>query len=626
MTSDPMQRKLRAIFSADVKGYSRLMGDDEEYTVKTITKYRNIIADLIKKYRGRVVDAPGDNILAEFGSALDAVNSAISIQDTLATENRKLIEHRQMDFRIGINLADVLHKGDRIYGDGVNLAARIENLAEPGGICVSRGVYDQVKKNVSKEFKYMGEHIVKNISEPVRIYRILLSPGSDKNTIKKPIIKSNRIMSPYALIFAILVVASAAAIYKFYVSTPTTVSKSEKAEAPTLRNKPSIAVLPFVNMSKDPDQEYFSDGVTNDIIAALSKFRELLVIASNTVFTYKGKAVNIERIGQELNVKYILEGSVQRIANKLRINAQLIDATTGFHIWSEHYNRDLEDIFSVQNEIVNSIVGKFGVEIDTVERKRAMQKETESLKAYDYWLRGMEYLRRRARSDNVKARNMFEKAVELDPQFSSAYVGLAHTYEVQVAFGWTEFPNQALRKAEELSLKALGFDNSNAYAYRLLGLVYAIQRNYDLSINKLNRAIELNPNDARSLSQRGQVLIWAGKIDDAINSLETTYRYDPNMIPGDFMFLGIGYYLKGNYEKAISILKEGVSRKPDWVGNHIILAATYAQIGHLEEAKKEAHNVLQLEPFFKIDHYGTVFQNSEHQTQIVNGLLKAGFK
>ena len=621
-----MQRKLRAIFSADVKGYSRLMGDNEEYTIDKITKYRNIIANLIEEYQGRVVDTPGDNILAEFGSALDAVNSAIRIQDTLATENRKLPENRQMDFRIGINLGDVLHKGDRIYGDGVNLAARIENLSDPGGICVSRGVYDQVKKNVSQDFEYMGEHLVKNFSEPVWIYRILLSPPSEKKSIKAPINKSNRTMSPYVLIIAILVVASVAAIFYFYGSLPKTMYTTEKVEALSLPNKPSIAVLPFVNMSKDPDQEYFSDGVTNDIIAALSKFRELFVIASNTVFTYKGKAVNIERIGQELNVKYILEGSVQRIAKKLRINAQLIDAKTGFHIWSEQYNRDLGDIFSVQNEIVNSIVGKFGVEIDAVERKRAMQKETESLKAYDYWLRGMEFLRRRARSENVKARKMFEKAVELDPQFSSAYVGLAHTYEIQVAFGWTEFPNQALQKAEALTLKALSYDNSNAYAYRLLGLVYAIQKKYDLAINNLNRAVELNPNDARSLSQRGQVLIWAGNVDGAITSLETTYRFDPNMIPGDFMFLGIGYYLKRQYEKAIRILEEGVSRKPNWVGNHIILAAAYAQLGLIEKAKDETHIVLQLEPFFKVDHYGTVFRNSEHQAQIVDGLLKAGLK
>ena len=602
------------------------MGDDEEHTVNTITEYRNIISNIVEKHQGRVVDAPGDNILAEFGSALNAVNSAIEIQSRLATENRNLPDSRQMDFRIGINLGDVLHKDDRIYGDGVNLAARIENLADPGGICVSRGIYDQVKKNVSQEFEYMGEHLVKNISEPVRIYRLLLSTGVEKKSIREPVIKSNRFRNPYVLIIAILVVAFAGVIFKFYLSTAKTDSTSAREKALTLPDKPSIAVLPFVNMSKDPEQEYFSDGVTKDIIAALSKFGELLVIASNTVFTYKGQAVNIERIGKELNVKYILEGSVQKVATKMRINAQLIDAATGFHIWSERYNRELKDIFSVQDEIVHSIVGKFGVELDAVERKRAMHKKTGSLKAYDYMLRGMEYLGRRTRSDNIKARKMFEKAVELDPQFASAYVGLGHTYEVQVSFGWTEFPNQALQKTEDLALKAISFDKSNAYAYRLLGLVYAIQKKYDLAINKLNRAIELNPNDARSLSQRGQVLIWAGNVDHAINSLEATYRFNPNMLHGDFMFLGIGYYLKGQYEKAISILEEGVSRKPDWVGNHIVLAAAYAQIERIDDAKYEAQVVSRLEPFFDLDSYGSVFRKPEHRANIVDGLRKAGLK
>lgn len=241
-------------------------------------------------------------------------------------------------------------------------------------------------------------------------------------------------------------------------------------------------------------------------------------------------------------------------------------------------------------------------------------------------LRGMEYLRRRTRSDNIQARKMFEKAVALDPQFASAYVGLGHTYEVQVSFGWTEFPNQALQKTEDLALKAISLDKSNAYAYRLLGLVYAIQKKYDLAINKLNQAIELNPNDARSLSQRGQVLIWAGSVDHAINSLEATYRFDPNMLQGDFMFLGIGYYLKGQYEKAITILEEGVSRKPDWVGNHIVLAAAYAQAGRFDDAKYEVQIVSRLEPFFDLDRYGSVFRNPEHRANIVDGLRKAGLK
>jgi len=624
MTDNGIQRKLKAIFSADVKGYSLLMGDDDESTVITITAYRKIITDLIQKHQGRVVDSPGDNILAEFSSALNAVNGAIDIQRTLEIENAKLRDNRRMDFRIGINLGDILHKDNRIYGDGVNVAARIESLADPGGICISREVYNQVKKIVAQGFEYLGEHAAKNITEPVRIYRILLAPESEGKVIGEPITKSTSNIMPYVAIMSVFVVAIAALLWTFYPRPSATNPASIENRAFPLPNKPSIAVLPFANMSVDPAQEYFSDGITNDIITALSKFGELLIIASNTIFTYKGKAVNIEHVGEELGVRYVLEGSVQKAGPKVRINVQLVDAVTGFHIWSERYDRELKDIFTVQDEIVNTIVGKFAAEIDAAERKRVMLKKTESLEAYDYQLRGMEYFRHRTRSDNRKARQMFEKAIEFDPDFAYAYVGLGRTYQSQVSYGWTEFPSQALNKAEDLALKTIELENSISDAYALLGLVYTFRGQYDLAINQLGRAIELNPNDANSLRNVGQVMLWSGKIDEAIHSLETAFRFDPNQVPGSYMFLGIGYYLKGQYDKAINVLEEGVSRKKDWAGNHIILAATYAQAGRSNEAEREAQKVLRLEPFFEIDGYGTVFRNQEDRDKIVEGLRKAG--
>jgi len=623
MTKNVIQRKLSAILSADVQGYSKLMGDDDEYTVSTISKYRNIITGLVEKHEGRVVDSPGDNILAEFSSALNSVNSAIEIQSTLEIQNRDLPENRRMDFRIGINLGDIIHRDDRIYGDGVNIAARIESFADPGGICISRGVYDQIKKRIRQDFDFLGEHTVKNISEPVRIYRMHIGSEPEKKVIEALNSKSTRKKS-YAVIITILVVTIVTFIGIFYQRFLKTDTPSADNMAFPLHDKPSIAVLPFTNMGKDPEQEYFSDGITIDIITAFSKFKELLVIASNTIFTYKGKAVNIELIGQELSVKYVLEGSVQKAGSKIRINAQLIDTATGFHIWSEHYNRELKDIFAIQDEIVHTIVGKFAVEIDAVERMRAMQKKTENLEAYDYMLRGMEYLRRRTRLENGKARHMFEKAIDLDPGFASAYVGLGQTYQVQVSFGWTEFPVQVLQQAKDLALKALSLEESNAGANTLLGLIYTFEGQYDLAINKLNRAIELNPNDARSLAFRGQVLLWSGRVDAAIHSLETAFRFDPNMIHGNFMFLGLGYYLKGQYEKAIDVLEEGVSRKPNWVGTHIILAAAYAQAGHSSKAAHEAQEVLRQDPFFKIDNYGSVFRHQADRAKIVQGLREAG--
>jgi adenylate cyclase len=626
MDSERFKRKLSAILSADVSGYSRLMGQDEDATVRTLTTYREAIADLITEHSGRVVDTPGDNILAEFASVVNAMRCAWDIQHEINNRNIELSENRRMNFRIGVNLGDVIEEDERIYGDGVNIAARLENLADEGGICISGTAYDQVKNKLPFRYDYQGEQTVKNIKEPVRVYRIVREIDAAGKKIDDKKIGTKRWIWAALAILVILCVGALTLYWHVYLrQVPGKIEKAfKKKTAITSPDKPSIAVLPFANLSGDPEQEYFSDGVTNDLITAFSKFKELLVIASNTIFTYKGKAVNIERIGQELNVKYILEGSVQKAGSKIRINAQLIDAGTGFHIWSEQYTRELKDIFAIQDEIVHTIVGKFTVEIDAVERRRAMQKKTENLEAYDYWLRGMEYQHRRTRLENRKARQMFEKAIDLDPGFASAYVGLGQTYQVQVSFGWTEFPIQVLQRAEDLALKALSFEKSNASAYSLLGLIYTFGEQYDLAISKLNRAIELNPNDARSLAFRGQVLLWSGKVDAAINSLETAYRFDPNMIHGNFMFLGIGYYLKEQYEKSINVLKEGVSRKPDWVGNHIILAAAYAQASLSSEAAHEAQEVLRLEPFFEIENYGTVFRNQADRAKIVQGLRKAG--
>jgi adenylate cyclase len=625
MTKNGLRRKLTAILSADVEGYSLLMGDDEESTIRTLNNYRETMKMLIEHHRGRVVDATGDNLLAEFASVVDAVACAAAIQQKLAERNAGLPEKRKMQFRIGVNLGDVVEEGDQIYGDGVNIAARMEGLAAGGGICISGTAFDQVKNKLDLGYEYSGEHTVKNITETVRVYRVLMEPEAAGKLIgeKRPVLRSR-----YLAAVVIVLVIGAAAFWTYYMRfTPIveeTISSSKTALS--LAEKASIAVLPFSNLSKDPEQEYFSDGITNDLITALSKFRELLVIASNTVFAYKGKPVNIEHVGQELGIRYVLEGSVQKAGAKVRVNAQLIDAATGYHIWSERYDRELKDIFAIQDVIVQSIVGKLAVKIDEAERKRVMHKRTESLEAYDYLLRGMEYLRPKKCSEFRKARQMFEKAIELDPDFASAYVGLGRTHQAQSSYGCTEFPTQALQQAKDLALKALSLEESNADAYALLGIVYTFMERYDLAINQLNRAIEINPNDASSLSYRGQVMLWSGRVDDAIHSLEIAIRFDPNRSPGDFMFLGIGYYLKGQNDRAINVLEEGLSLKPDWVGNHIILAAAYAQSDRSDDAEREAQEVLRLEPFFEIENYGTIFRNQDDRAKIVQGLRKAGLK
>jgi adenylate cyclase len=433
-------RKLTAIFYADVKGYSRLMRNDEAGTVETLKHFRGIMADLIRQHSGKVVDASGDSLLAEFASVVDAVRCAVVVQQALKLKNAELSESRQMLFRIGINLGDVVVEGERIYGDGINIAARIESLAEPGGLSISRSAYDQVKHRLPLSFEYTGEQMVKNIEEPVRVYRVNLAlPAANQVDGDTSAGKSKR--------RPILVAALAAAVFfvaaLLYLLENRTESvkdnTSEGQPSHLTSGKPSIAVLPFKNLSGDPQQEYFSDGMTNDIITDLSKFHDLLVIASNTVFTFKGKNVKVQDVGRQLGVRYVLEGSVQKAADQVRINVQLIDSETETHLWADRFDRS----------------ARLAVKIDSVERQRVLRKEAKNFEVYDYVLRGRDYLSRRTRSDNIQARRLFKKALEYDPSFASAYALLGRAYMDSVTNGYTEFPDQALQQAKEFAAKIL---------------------------------------------------------------------------------------------------------------------------------------------------------------------------
>jgi adenylate cyclase len=579
MTQEGFKRKLTAILSADVEGYSRLMDDDEEATIRTLTAYRSAMNTLIQQYRGRVVDAPGDNLLAEFASAVNAVNCAVEIQRELSERNAELSYERRMQYRIGVNVGDVVEEEDRIYGDGVNIAARVENLAEAGGICISGRVYDHVENKLDLEFGFVGEQEVKNIAKPVRIYLVAT--------------------------VAVVVVGAAVAVWHFYFrSSAVEVASVEKMAVP-LPDNPSIAVLPFDNLSGDPEQEYFSDGITNDIITDLSKFRGLLIIASNTVFTYKGKPVKAKTVSQELGVRYVVQGSIQKADDKVRINAQLIDTATGHHLWAERYERNLKDIFALQGEIVQTIVATLAIKVDGAEIARAMRKDTTNLEAYDYVMRGWQYFSRRTRSANVKAKEMFRKAIDLDPDYGAAYMALGWAYFMDATLGWTEFPAQSMQRAQDLAQKALSLEESNAGPHGLLGTCYLYQGEYDLAISELQRAIELNPNDPYGYRSLGRGLLYVGLTDDAIEALETTLRLNPNTDAGSFFLLGLGYYLAGRYDDAIRTLKQGLGRQYNHTDLRIALAASYGQAGRREDAAGAAKMVLMLQPFFELDSYGS---------------------
>ncbi len=620
-------RKLSAIFSADVKGYSRLMQDDETATVQMLKAYREFMSSFIHKYRGRIVDSPGDNVLAEFASVVEAVEAAVEIQKELKAKNAEFPEERRMEFRIGINLGDVIEEGDKIYGDGVNIAARIEGLAQGGGICISGTAFDQIGKKLSLGFEFIGEQSVKNIESPIRVYRVLTKPEVAGMVIGEEKVISGKWKRGILLAtMALILVGIATVIWSLYLrSVPPSkeIISNSGMEMPK-SEKPFIAVLPFKNLSGEKKQEYFSDGITNDIITDLSKFSELFVIASNSVFVYKGQSVKVQKLYQELGARYILEGTVQRAGEKIRVNSQLIDATTGHHIWAERYDRDLKDLFAVQDEIVQTIVSTLAVKIDAEERARVMRKDTDSLQAYDYVLRGREHFSRAKRSANMQARRMFEKAIELDPHYATAYVGLGQTHLMAAAFGWTEFSNQALQRAHDLAQKALNLNEMSASAHGLLGAVYRFRMQYDLAMGEYERAIELNPNDANSHYNLGAIMSYSGQIDKAIEALEIAMRFNPHMTPGTYMQLGLAYYLNSQYDDAIKTLERGLSRYPDNVFIHIPLAAAYAQAGRLTDATRIATTVRRLHPFFEVDSYGTAFTNPEHRARIYDGLRQAG--
>jgi len=550
MADNGFKRKLTAILSADVKGYSRLMGEDEDATVSTLIAYREIMTTVIKKHQGRVVDSPGDNLLAEFNSVVNAVRCAVKTQDKLKIRNHLLPENRKMEFRIGVHLGDVIVEGERIYGDGVNMAARIEGLAEGSGISISGTVYDSIENKLDLNYNFQGEHTVKNIKKPVRVYRV-----RKKSSI--------------------------------------TVSGDDREYK--LPDRPSIAVLPFVNISGDPEQEYFSDGITEDLITDLSKVSGLFVIARNSVFTFKGMAVKVKELGKKLGVRYVLEGSVRKAGNRVRITAQLVDAGTEGHLWAERYDRDLIDIFSLQDEVTQKIVAALTVKLTEDEQERLLQKDTNNLEAYDNNLRGLESIYRWTKESMAEARQMLEKAIDIDPEYASAYSNLGKCHWADWANGWSQDP-KSLEQAFELSQRAIALDDSLTSARIVLSDVHLWKKLHDQAITIIDRAVKLNPNCADAIVQYGEILIWAGRPQAGMEFVRKAMRLNP-IYPVWYLWnLGHAYFLADQQEEAIEIFKRALIVNPDFLPVHLTLALIYAEKGCKDAAKIEVAEIHRISP------------------------------
>jgi adenylate cyclase len=628
LSAEKYKRKLAAVLSTSAEEFGRLMGEDEAATLQTLKGHHQVMCSLVEKHQGRVVDTRGDNLLAEFASVVGALECAVEIQKELKGRNEELSKERRMPFRIGIHLGDVIEEEGKIYGDGVHVAALLDSLADGGGICVSRSVHDQVKNKLDVGYQDLGQRGVENIPEPVRVYRVVLEPDPKWKRIGKFWSRMKQWQKVALTLAVALLQVGGGLVVKKYIDRPPSspvATGSVQKVALSLPDKPSIAVLPFENMTGDPKQEYFTDGFTEQIITSLSKIPGLFVISRNSTFTYKGKPVKVQQVSEELGVRYVLEGSVQKSSNRIRINVQLIDAISGQHVWAQSYDRDLKDIFGLQDEVILKITSAMSVNLTAGDQARAWAEGTKSLEAYLKLMQGREYRYKGSRESLAQARRLAEEAIALDPKYAEAYVLLGMATYQQVYHGTTR-PKDFIPKATELIQKALALNGLLADAHSLLGMLYSWSGRYEEAIAEAERGVELDPNSGQAYFHLGVVLRFAGKPKEGIPFIQKALRLEP-MAPDAYnRQLAMAYLQTGDCKEAIAACEKGVKRQPDNLTNHVISAAVYGFCGREAEARKEGSEVLRIAPKFNLESVtGNVpYKNPSDRERVVQGLHKAG--
>ncbi len=594
-------RRLKAILSADVKGYSTLMTHDEASTIQTLKKHREIMAELIESYSGRVVDTPGDNVLAEFSSAVDAVNCTVEIQRKLKHQNEKLPDNKKLEFRIGINIGDVVQDGGSLYGEGVNIAARIEGLADPGGVCISRSAFDHVKNKLRLGYAYIGEHAVKNIKDPVRVYKVLIAEEDAGKIIgdePKPFFKpGTRAIGIIAVVVLILIGYQ---VFYTTIAPEFEPASVENMEFP-LPDKPSIAVLPFNNMSGDATQDYLSDGFTEDLITSISRIPRTFVISRQSSFTYKGKPVDVKTVAENLGVRYVLEGSIQKADDQIRVNVQLIDALTGYHQWSERYDRKFKDIFKLKDEIIFKVATELAVELTEGERARALSSYTNNFEVWSTQLHATKTLKRHKKNSNNRARELYTKVLSLDPEYLPALHGLAWTHFNDARHGWSSSRKKSIDLAVESANKALAIDDTYWGAHSILCIIHLLEREFNKAEEYLKKAQIHAPSTTDFHAMRAFQLNYLGKPREAIKHFQEAMRLSPFYPPWYLYHLGLSYHLTGQHEKAIETLKKAVERTPNDIYPHPRLVMIYSDLGRMQEAKKQAAEVLRVNPKFTVE-------------------------
>jgi adenylate cyclase len=579
-----MERRLAAILAADVAGYTRLMRADEVGTLQRLTALRErILEPLIAEHTGRVVKLMGDGLLVEFASLVDAVGCAVAWQTAVEGHEAERPEDDRFSFRIGVNLGDVLVEGEDIHGDGVNIAARLEGLAEPGGICLSGDAYRQVRGKVEVDFEDLGDREVKNLAEPLRVYRIAIKGSSPA-------------LTPAA------------------------------TRPLPLPDKPSIAVLPFDNMSRDPEQEYFGDGLAEDIITTLSKISSLFVIARNSSFAFKGKAIDIRSIAADLGVRYVLEGSVRQSANRLRINAQLIDAVDGHHLWAERYDRELTDIFDIQDEVTREIVSALRLKLSDGEQAQIWLRGTENIVAWASAMQALELVMQGSPAANAQARELLEKALAEDAGYTLALAWIGVTHYLDIRFGFSSSPEESLTKANQIGEQALRKNPNEAYAHHLVSIVRSSQGHYEEAVAEARIAVSLSPNDAFIKIGLARVLINAGHAGEAEVHVREAMRLNPFHHTYYFGVLANALEQLGRDAEAVDVLQMAVAQDPDYFAGHLRLASLCGLTGRIDDARMQAAEVLRINPRFDLSRAPSFYltANPDFLERFVDGLRMAG--
>ena len=590
MTEERLQRRLAAILSADVVGYSRLMGSDETGTLARLKAMRRDLFDpLIAAHSGRTFKLMGDGALVEFASAVDAVTCAIEVQKLIQERNSGSPEDGQILFRIGINVGDIIVEGDDIYGDGVNVAARIQALADPGGIYISRGAAEQVRDKVPIKIETRGEQTVKNIARPIEVFCII---AEDRNAITVALKKS----------------------------------ETDIVQPPMITDKPSIAVLAFNNMSGDSEQEYFSDGISEDIITDLSKLSEVHVIARNSSFTYKGKSVDVKQVGRDLGVRYVLEGSVRKAGNRVRVTGQLIDTANGTHIWADRFDRDLTDIFAVQDELTREIISALKVKLTPEQKDRFARKGTIDVEAYNLFLRGRDRFWHLTRSGNIEARKLLERAVTINPDFAAAQACIAATHVIEYANDWAESPERSIQAGLGMAERAVQIDDEDPSAHVWFAVALFWHREHDRAFAEAQRGISLAPSLAEAHLSLARILIYTGDGAAAIKTIDAYMRLDPLYPDLTLYFLAEARISLGQLDEAVAALKQRLELNPNSETSYALLASCYGHLDRIDEARAAWAELMRIAPDFSIERRRRIlpFKSPEMFEYRIEGMRKAG--